>query len=237
MKLLGVFLDGLGVENLAIVLADVQVLIIMLRKDDLLLVVPQLQVCCVILLLFGDFLASRLLLLTLLLLLLQLLRGLLRLSRQVSGADLSAQDLCLSPVADLNAECDLCENEFGLLSSVHRSESLNLKLAEDVCRRLEVALLLLDIGQSLGHARALDLDKDLSLGDRPQCLDNGELGFEIRGRVEEAHDRLDHLRDSLLELSMLLRENQDLLIHQAPVSGILGDVDNGDEYTRCRCEI
>jgi hypothetical protein len=46
--------------------------------------------------------------------------------------------------------------------------------------------------------------------------------------VQEAHDGLHHLGDGLLELSMLLREQQDLLVHQVPVLCILCYCDDGD---------
>ncbi len=43
-KLLGVFLSGLRIQDLPVVLADVEVLVIVLGEDDLLFVVLELQV-------------------------------------------------------------------------------------------------------------------------------------------------------------------------------------------------
>ena len=219
-KLGRILLDRLCIQNLSVVLANIKVLVLMLGKDDLLLVVSQLQVGCVIWLLLGHLLAAGLLLLTFLLLLLELLGRLLRLSGEVSCADLAAQDAGLSPIFALNAESDLSEDELGLFSSVHRPKGLNLELAKDLGGGLEIALLLLDVGEDLGDAGTLDFDKDLALCHCSQGLDNGKLGLEVGGVVEEAHDGLDHLGDGLLELAVLLGQDQSLVVHQTPVAGI-----------------
>jgi hypothetical protein len=73
--LLGVVLDGFGVEDLTVVLAGIEVLIIVLGQGDLLLVVTQLQVCDIVFGLNGGIIGTTLLLFlfTLFLLLLQLL--------------------------------------------------------------------------------------------------------------------------------------------------------------------
>ena len=108
-KLLGVFLDSLCIQHLSVVLADLEVLVIVLRKSDLLLVVPQLQVCDVVLRLDRRVVcaAGLLLLFALLLLLLQLLRCLLRPALEIPCANLSAQDTGLCPIIVLDAERDL----------------------------------------------------------------------------------------------------------------------------------
>lgn len=72
-----VFLYCLCVQNLSVVLAHIQVLVVVLGEEDLLLVVSQLQVGGIVHLLLGHFFSSLHLLFTSLLLLLQLLRGLL----------------------------------------------------------------------------------------------------------------------------------------------------------------
>jgi len=127
----------------------------------------------------------------------------------------------LRPVSALNAQCNLGEDEFRLLSSVHGTKGLDLQLAENLCGSLEVTLLLLDVGEDLGHAGPLNLDKDLALGYCPQRLDHRKLGLEIGRLVEEADDGLDHLGDGLLELAVLLGEYQGLVVHQTPVSCVL----------------
>ena len=73
--MLRVVLDGLGIENLTVVLASIEVLVIVLGQGDLLLVVTQLQVCNVVFGLDRGIIRTTLLLLlfTLLLFLLQLL--------------------------------------------------------------------------------------------------------------------------------------------------------------------
>ena len=162
-ELLGVLLDGFCVQHLSVVLARLEVLVVVLRQKDLLLVVPQLQICDIVLGLDRRVVraAGLLLLLTLLLVLGQLLGGLLRPALEVLFADLPTQDARLCPLALLYAKCYLLEDEFGLLSSGHGAERLYLELAEDVCSSVDVALLLLDVGQYPGDASALNLDKDL----------------------------------------------------------------------------
>ena len=199
----------------------------MLGQLDLLPVVAQLQVCGVVLLL--GLLVDLALLLALLLLLVELLWCLFGFPGEVAGADLAAEDAGLCPVAVLDAELDLGEDELGLLAAVHGPEGLDLELAEGLGGALEVALLLLDVGEDLGDAGALDLDEDLALGHGAQGLDDGQLGLEGRCLVEEAHDGLDHLGDGLLELAMLLGENQGLVAEEAPVAGISADGDDADE--------
>jgi len=228
VQLGGVFLDRLRVQDLPVVLAHVQVLVLVLGQDDLLLVVAQLQVRHVVLLDLGDLLAPVQLLLPLLGLLVQLLGRLGGPPRQVLGADLPAQDARLRPVAALDAQRHLGQDELGLLPPLHGPERLDLQLAQDVGRRLEVALLLLDVGQDLGDARPLDLDEDLALRHRPQRLDHRQLRLQVGRLAEEAHDRLHHLGDGLLELAMLLGQDEDLVVEQAPVAGVLADGDDGD---------
>ena len=58
LKLGGVLFNGLGVQDLSIVLAHIQVLVVVLREGDLLLVVCQLQVRRIVLLLRRDFLPT-----------------------------------------------------------------------------------------------------------------------------------------------------------------------------------
>ena len=164
-QLRGVLLDRLGVQHLPVVFADIEVLLVVLREGDLLLVEPQLQVRHVVCRLDGRVVnAARLLLLfALFLVLLQLLGCLLRSPRKVLGADLPAQNACLCPVALLYAKRNLLQDELGLLSSGHRAEGLDLELAEDVRRRGDVALFLLDVGKYPRYAGPLDFDEDLPL--------------------------------------------------------------------------
>lgn len=162
-KLLGILLDSLCIQHLSVVLADLKILVIVLRQRNLLLIVPQLKVCDIILRLDRRVVcaASLLLLFALLLVLLQLLGCLLRPALEVACADLPAQNTGLCPIALLYAQRNLLEDELGLLSSGHGAESLDLELAQDVCGRVNVALLLLDVGQYPGDASALDFDEDL----------------------------------------------------------------------------
>jgi hypothetical protein len=55
------------------------------------------------------------------------------------------------------------QDELGLLTTGHGSKRLDLELAEDVGGCLDVALLLLDVGQYAGDAGSLDLDEDLGM--------------------------------------------------------------------------
>lgn len=162
-KLLGVLLHSLCIQHLSVVLANLEVLVVVLRQRNLLLVVPQLEICDIILRLDGRIIcaASLLLLLTLLLVLLQLFRGLLRPALEVARAHLPAENAGLCPFALLYAKRNLLQDELGLLSSGHGAECLHLKLAKNVCSRVDVALLLLDVGQYPGYAGALNFDEDL----------------------------------------------------------------------------
>ncbi|CRK22838.1 hypothetical protein BN1708_013510 [Verticillium longisporum] len=85
----------------------------------------------------------------------------------IPGADLPAQNASLGPVSALDAQGDLRKDELCLFSPVHGTKRFHLQFAQNLCRGLEVALFLLDIGQNLGNARALDFDEDLALGDSP----------------------------------------------------------------------
>ena len=210
-------------------LAGLEVLVLVLGQRDLLLVVGQLQVGSVVLLDLGHLLAALPLLLASLGLLLQLLGRLLGFPRQVAGADLAAQNGGLCPVVVLDAESHLCEDELGLLPSLHGAKRLDLQLAQNFHGRLLVALLLLDVRQDAGHAGALDLDEDLAFGHGAQRLDDGELSLQVRGVVEELHDGLDHAGHGLLELAMLLGEHEHLVVEQAPFSGLLADGAYRDE--------
>lgn len=240
LELRRILLNGLGVQDLPVVLAHVQVLVIVLGQENLLLVVAQLEVGDIIQRLDGRVVGAPVLLrlLTFLPLLLQLLRGLLRLPREVSCADLPAQDTGRGPVALFYAQRHLLKNEFGLLPTGHRTKGLDLQLAQDIASSLDVALLLLDVGKNAGDARALDFNEDLramsvealqreqrkahlALGDGSQSLDDGKLGVQVRDSVQEAHDNLDHLGNSLLELAMLLGEQKNLLVQLTPFSLIL----------------
>ena len=107
-------------------LAHIKVLVIVLGQDDLLLVVLELQVGNIVLLLIRDLLASCLLLLPLFSLLLELLFRLLGLAREIPRADLSAENTGLGPIANLDTETDLCQDELDLFPPLHGAERLNL---------------------------------------------------------------------------------------------------------------
>jgi hypothetical protein len=77
----------------------------------------------------------------------------------------------------------------------------------------------------------------LALGHCPQRLDDGQLCLEVWCVVQEAHNGLNHLSGGLFKLSMLLREQQDLLIHKIPVIRLLSYCDDGDDDTRGGREI
>jgi len=149
-------------------LACIQILVIVLRQGDLLLIVLQLEIRNIILDRLWNIFSLCPLLLTLFLLLLQLFLGLFGLSRQIFRADLPAEDASLRPVIFLYAKRNLCQDEFGLLSPLHRPESLNLQLAQNFFCRLQIALLLLDVREDLCNTSSLDFDKYLAFSDRSQ---------------------------------------------------------------------
>ncbi len=125
--------------------AHIEVFILVLGQEDLLFVVAQLEIRHVVFLALLNLFALLDLLFSLLLLLLELLRCLLGFSGEIFGADLSAQNRCLRPVAVLDAQRYLVQDEFGLFPPLHRPERLDLKLAENVGRAFDVALRFLDI--------------------------------------------------------------------------------------------
>ena len=80
MKLHRIFLNSLRVQDLSVMLACVQILVIMLRQGDLLLIVSQLQICNIIIDRLRNILSLCSLLLTIRLLLIQFCLSFLGLS-------------------------------------------------------------------------------------------------------------------------------------------------------------
>ena len=137
-----VVFDGGGVEDLAVVFAGVEVVVIVLGEGDLLFVVAEFEVgdvvgffegrvvgCAVFLFVFPLFLVG-----------FDLLRRLSGFAGEVACADFAAQDAGLCPVALFNAEGDLLKDEFGLFAPFHGAKGFDLKFAEDVGGGVEVAL-------------------------------------------------------------------------------------------------
>lgn len=116
----GVF-NGFGVEDLAIVLADVEVFVVVFGEGDLLFVVAELEVCDVVFFFQGRIFRSSLLFLffPLFLFLLELLGRFSWFPGKVSCADFSAENSGLCPVALLDTQSYLFEDELCLLSSLH----------------------------------------------------------------------------------------------------------------------
>lgn len=140
----------------------------------------------------------------------------------------------MSPVLGLYAEADLVKDELGLLFAVHGAKCLHLQLTENVAGRFDVAIvILLQVGQDLGDAGALDLNKDLSLCHCTQGLDDLDFSVDARDFAENVNDGLDHLLDGLLELAMFLGEDSDLVAEQVPITGILAEGDDGNEESGC----
>lgn len=106
-ELLRVVLDRLGVQNLPVVLANLQVLVVVVGKDNLLLIVTQLQIRYILVNLCWRLirLASLFLFLSLLLFLLELLGRLLGFAGKIFlVVDLATQDSSLCPISSLNAK-------------------------------------------------------------------------------------------------------------------------------------
>lgn len=177
MQLLRVLLHRLRVQHLPVVLADVEVLVVVLGQHDLLGVVAELEVRNVVLRL--DHLSALLLVLPLLL---QLLRRLLGLAREVLCADLARQDAGLGPVVVLDTQRHLRQDELYFFPPRHGPERFHLQLAQDLRRRLDVALCPLDVREDLGHARPLHFHENLALRHGPKRLDDRQLDVHV-GRV------------------------------------------------------
>jgi hypothetical protein len=73
---------------------------------------------------------------------------------------------------------------------------------------------------------------DLAFRDGAQGLDNRKLGLQVWGIIQESHDHLYHLRSCLLELTMLLRQQQDLLAQQTPIPRIFCYCADANEDSR-----
>ena len=146
-QLLRIVLDRLRVQDLSVVFAHFQVLVVVVGEDDLLLEVAELEVGHVVIDLHRSLVRSPglLALFGLLPPLLDLLGALLGLARKVPPVDLATQDGGLRPVASLYAQRHLFQNELRLLPSGHRPECLHLQLAKDVGRRVDIALGLSDV--------------------------------------------------------------------------------------------
>jgi hypothetical protein len=118
---LWVVFDSLCVQNLPVVLANFEVVVIMVGQGDLLFEVTELEICHIVIHLHRRLIGPTrlLLLLSLLLELLNFLGGLLGLAVEVALVDLAAENLGLGPVSTLNAQRDLLQDEFCLFPSRH----------------------------------------------------------------------------------------------------------------------
>jgi hypothetical protein len=116
-----VLLNRFRVQNLPVVFANFEVFVVVVRQNDLLLKVTELEVCDIVINLHGCLIGRTglLPLLCLLLELLDLLCGLLGLAVEVSLVDLAAKNLSLGPVSALDAQRDLLQDKFCLLTSGH----------------------------------------------------------------------------------------------------------------------
>ena len=162
-QLLWVVLDSLGVQDFSVVLAHIEVFVVMVGQGNLLVVVTQLEIGHIVIHLHRSLIrATGLLpLLGLLLELLDLLGALLRLAVEIPLVDFADEDGSLCPVATLNTQTDLFQDELGLFSSGHGPKCLHLQFAKDVRRGIEVALGFLDIRNDACHTGSLDFDENL----------------------------------------------------------------------------
>lgn len=121
VQLVGGIFDGLRVEDLAVVFADVEVFIVVFGEGDLLFVVAELEVRDVVCFLYGRVVCASLLFgfFPLLIFLFEFFGCLFWLSRELLGADLSAEDAGLCPVALFYTQRHLLKDEFRLLPSRH----------------------------------------------------------------------------------------------------------------------
>ena len=121
VELLGVFFDGFGVEDLAVMFADFEVFVVVFGKGDLLLIVAEFEVRHVVFFFKGRIINAPILFffLTFFVGLFYLFWRLFRFPSKILGADLPAQNTCLRPVTLFDAERDLFEYELRLLSSLH----------------------------------------------------------------------------------------------------------------------
>jgi hypothetical protein len=124
------------------VLADIEVLVIVVGQSDLLVIVTQLKIGHIVIHLHRSLIrpTGLLSLLRLLLELLNLFGTLLWFPGKVPLVNLADEDRGLCPVSTLNTQPNLLQDEFGLFPSGHRSKCLHLQLAQNVGRGIEVAL-------------------------------------------------------------------------------------------------
>jgi hypothetical protein len=139
---LGVVLNCLGVQDFSVVLANIEILVVVIGEGDLLVVEAKLEVGHIVIHLHWGLIrsSSLLSLLRLLLEFLDLLGGLLRFAVEIALVDLADEDRSLGPVCTLDAQRDLLQDELGLLTSGHRPEGLHLQLAQSVRSGFEIAL-------------------------------------------------------------------------------------------------
>ena len=165
VQLLRVVFHGLRVQDLAVVFAGVEILVVVFSELDLLLVVGEFEVCDVVWFFQGRVIRAAVLFLffPLLLFLLELFGGFGGFSGKVFGADLAAEDTCLCPVAAFDAKGYLGEDEFCLLAAFHRAKGFDLELAEDVGGGGEVALVLFHVGEDAGDTGSFDFDEYLRM--------------------------------------------------------------------------
>lgn len=82
---------------------------------------------------------------------------------EISDVDLFADDVGADVVSLQEAEAHLLQNELGLLSLLHRAESLDLKILHDIGCLVHVSFVLLDLGQNASDTSTLDFQVDLSI--------------------------------------------------------------------------
>ena len=163
--MLGVVLDRLRIQDFSVVLANIEVLVVVIGEGDLLIVVTELEVGNIVVHLHRSLIRSTglLALLRLLLQLLDFLGALLRLAVEVPLVDLTDQNGSLCPVSTLDTQANLLQDELRLFPPCHRSKGLHLQLAQDISCGIKVALRLLDVRKDPGHAGSLDFNEDLVL--------------------------------------------------------------------------
>ena len=153
------------------------------------------------------------------------------------GVDLPGEDLGADVVTLIEAQTHLLLDEEELLVLGQRPVRLNRNLLHDGGSLVDLASLLLDLGERAGQTGLLNLHEDLAGGDGVEGLDEIRLDREVGRPVDVGDGLLDHGADGLLELRAALGEQHDVLVDALPVAGRVQHLHDTDAVPGRRDEV
>ena len=153
------------------------------------------------------------------------------------GVDLLADKLGPDKVLLGHQEPHLLQDEVHLLPPFHGAKGLHLQPLKDVSSLGNLSLVFTNLGEEHGEAGALDFHIDLALCHLQEGVNQGQLDLQVGRLLDVRHGLLDHLRDGLLELTPLLREQHNLLIQRLPILSLKAQSHCLHQHPRGGCKI